>query len=88
MWILIVIVPLLIILDLRLFKIYFDLVFADKEDFHNSVKYNFTPDIFSLFRGEYLKDRLAELKLSLFIFLCIITIALEMILVSRILDMI
>lgn len=84
MWILIVIIPLLIWLDLHLFKIYFGLIFSNKEDFHNSLKYTFTPDIFSLFKGKYLKDQFAEFKLSIFVFLCIITMVLEVSMVNAI----
>jgi hypothetical protein len=84
MWILIVIVPLLIWLDLHLFKIYFGLIFNNKEDFHDSIKYTFTPDLFSLFKGKYLKDQFAEFKLCTFVFLCIVTIVLEVSLVSLI----
>lgn len=88
MWILIIIIPILTVLDFRLLKIYFKLVFDSKEDFYNSVRYNFIPEIFSLFKGEYLKDKFAEFKLGVFMFLCFITIILEVILVSKILDFI
>ncbi|MDV3427835.1 MAG: hypothetical protein LIR50_12555 [Bacillota bacterium] len=88
MWIIIIIIPILTVLDLRLLKIYFKLVFDSKEDFYNSVRYNFIPEIFSLFKGEYLKDKFAEFKLGVFMFLCFITIILEVILVSKILDFI
>lgn len=74
------------ILDLFLFKIYFKLVFLNKEDFYDSVKYNFIPDIFSLFRGEYFKDKFAEFKLGFFIFLCIVTILAETSLASWIIN--
>ncbi len=82
MWPLIIIVPILILLDLYLFSIYFRFIFSNEDDFHNSLKYTLTPDIFSLFRGEYFKDRFAEFKLGVFIFLCIITIALELFIIN------
>lgn len=87
MWLLLVIIPLLIWLDLRLFKIYFNFFFEDSDDFSESVKYSLIPDIFSLFSGEYIKDRLAEFKLGMFIFLCIITIILEVYMVKGLLSL-
>ena len=38
-------------------------LFGDKEEFIECVKFWITPDIFSLFSGEYLEDRWSELKL-------------------------
>lgn len=87
MWGLIILVPLLIWLDLRLFKIYFNFLFEDSDDFSESVKYSFIPDLFSLFRGEYIKDRVSEFKLGVFIFLCIFTIGLEISMVKGLLSL-
>lgn len=87
MWILIILVPLLIWLDLRLFKIYFNFFFEDADDFSESVKYSFIPDVFSLFRGEYIKDRVGEFKLGIFIVLCILTIVLEVSIVKGVLSL-
>ncbi len=39
------------------------IVFSDKDDFIGCVKFWFTPDIVSMFRGEYWDDHWAELKL-------------------------
>lgn len=85
MWLLVFIVPLMILLDLPLFKIYFRLIFNDQEDFENSIKYIFRPDIFSLFKGEYFKDKFAEFKFSLFMVLIFITIIIEVLIVRGIL---
>ena len=43
-------------------------LFGDKEEFIDCVKFWFTPDIFSLFFGEYFEDRWSEMKLGLWIF--------------------
>ena len=43
--------------------------FGCKEEFIDCIKFWFTPDIISLFFGEYIKDRLSELKLGLWILL-------------------
>lgn len=86
MWLVVLIMsPLIIWADIKLFKFYFKSIFTNEEDFNSSIKYSFTPDIFSFFRGEYMKDYFAELKLSIFIILCIGTIALEVIMVKSIL---
>ncbi|MCB2290751.1 hypothetical protein LGK97_13475 [Clostridium sp. CS001] len=80
---LIVIIPSLIWLDMHLFKIYYRYIFNDKDDFQNSVKYTLTPDIFSLFKGEYFKDKFSEAKLSGLILFCIITIFIEILIVRK-----
>ena len=45
------------------------LMFEDWEDFCECIRYSCTPDIISMFRGEYGQDFLQSLKLSLFIFI-------------------
>lgn len=82
MWLLIVIIPIIIWLDFHLFKIYYRFFFKNKDDLNDSLKYTVTPDIFSLFKGEYFKDKFAEYKLGGFIFSCIATIALEIFIVK------
>lgn len=41
--------------------------FGDKEEFWRCIKFWFTPNIFSMFRGEYWEDTLAETKLVFWI---------------------
>ena len=50
------------------------------------LRYAFTPDIISMFRGEYWEDRWASFKLSLWILLCIGAVAAEYKLLSVIFD--
>ncbi|SCG82414.1 hypothetical protein DW1_0806 [Proteiniborus sp. DW1] len=88
MWSLIIIVFLLIWLNLHLFRVYFRFIFNNEDDFHSSLKYTLTPDIFSLFRGEYCKDKFAEFKFGVFIFLCVVTIVLEIMLVNGVVNLI
>ena len=88
MWLLIIIVPFLIWLDLHLFRIYYDFVFENEDDFQNSFNRVITPDIFSLFKGEYIQDKFGEFKFKGFLFLCIITIVLEVFLTKGIMNMI
>lgn len=72
-----IIVLLLIIINIfTVYRLLFNLFFNDKEDLKESMRFMATPDILSLFRGEYMKDRIAETKLGLFVVLCImITVA-------------
>lgn len=60
-----------------MYKFLFNLIFNDTDDFNDSLRYSFTPNFISLFRGEYWKDRVGEFKLGFFIFLCIIVTAIE-----------
>ncbi len=43
--------------------------FGDKDHFFECVRFWFTPDLFSLFRGEYHQDWWAEMKLGAWLFL-------------------
>lgn len=72
MWILI-----LIILNIPVYKWIFKQFFKSGDEFAEAIKYNFTPDIVSLFKGNYRKDRIAEIKLGAFIMCCILLIGLE-----------
>ena len=46
----------------------FRLMFPSNDEFAESVKYSFTPNLISLFKGEYGKDVMAELRLVGWIF--------------------
>lgn len=61
---------LLLAVDYIPFKAIFRLFFPTSEDFNESVRYYFTPDVISLFRGEYWQDRAAQFRLGLFILVC------------------
>lgn len=45
----------------------FKILFSDKEEFFEYVKFWFTPDIVSMFRGQYWEDNWAELKLIIWL---------------------
>lgn len=77
--------PFIIWGDIKLFNLFYKGIFKDSDDFNNSLKYSFIPDLFSLFSGEYFKDYFAELKLSMFMILCIGTILLEIAIANAIL---
>lgn len=50
-----------------LFRAFFD----DWNGFWNCVRFWLTPDIFSLFRGEWVEDRWAEVKLAVYVSLSV-----------------
>ncbi len=45
-------------------------LFKDWENFWDCLKFWLTPDIISLFRGEWIEDQWAQVKLSLWLVLC------------------
>jgi len=71
------IVIVLLLVNIPLYKIIFKFMFRDSDDFKESIKFSFTPDIYSLFKGRYWKDRIGEAKLSFFVLACIIAIMVE-----------
>ena len=45
----------------------FKVIFSGKDDFFDCVKFWFTPDIVSMFRGDYWDDHWAEFKLIIWL---------------------
>ena len=45
----------------------FRFLFEDAEDFHECVRYAFTPNIVSMFRGDYANDVAKSFKLGLYL---------------------
>lgn len=80
-----IIVVILLIANIPVYRFFFRLIFKNSDDFKESVKYSFTPDIFSLFKGRYWKDHVGEAKLSFFIFLCVIVVIAEFAVIRSIL---
>ena len=76
----------LVFLNIPLFKFIYRNVFMDKNDLKESVKYSFTPDIYSLFKGKFFKDVFGELKLKIFLISCIFIVILEFVLIKNILN--
>ncbi|MCK5861920.1 MAG: hypothetical protein KAH38_05510 [Candidatus Hydrogenedentes bacterium] len=46
------------------------LIFKDWDDFKTSLLFWFTPDVISLFRGQFFEDRWAEMKLGFWLACC------------------
>lgn len=83
MWTIVLFIILLIV-NIPIYKMIFKKIFKSTEDFKESVKYSFTPDLFSLFNGRFWKDQIGEAKLSFFIFACVLVIVLEFFIVKSI----
>jgi hypothetical protein len=73
----IIVAGLIIINFFTVYKFLFNAIFRDRDDFNESIRYSFTPNIISLFRGQYWKDRVGEYKLGMFIILCIVATVME-----------
>ena len=73
-----IIILLLIIINVfTVYKLLFNLLFNDMDDFKESIRFAATPDIYSLFKGKYMKDKIGEGKLGLFIILCAVVTIIE-----------
>lgn len=46
----------------------FGLIFDDWQDFCDCLRLSFTPDLISMFRGEYFEDLKQSFKLSIYLF--------------------
>lgn len=58
------------VVNIPLYVLLWKFIFDDWDDFVDSVRFWFTPDFFSLLRGEYWEDWWAEAKLWTFLALC------------------
>ena len=78
-----IVVTALAIVNLPLLLFLGKVLFGGWEGLWNAVKFWITPDVISLFRGEFWKDFDAELYLAFYVFLCVGLIAGEYWLISR-----
>lgn len=73
-----IIILLLIIINIfTVYKLLFRILFNDMDDFKESIRFMFTPDAYSLFKGEYIKDRIAQAKLGIFVVLSVLITVVE-----------
>lgn len=78
----------LAIVNIPIYKYLKEMVFNSDEEFKEALGYWFTPDVISLFRGKYLKDRFAEFKLGILFFLCFIVVGIQFLVISGLLSVI
>lgn len=72
-----VILTILIVVNIPLYYFSWKWIFKCWEGFWECVRFWLTPDIVSMFRGEYGQDWFSELKLGWWIFLCVAAVAIE-----------
>ncbi|MBF4691965.1 hypothetical protein [Fusibacter ferrireducens] len=82
-----VLLIILIIANYPLYKFFFSLMFDTTDDFWECLRYYFTPDLFSLFRGEYFKDRVSEMRIGSFLVLCGLCVFIEFAVIKNIFGM-
>jgi len=82
----IAIVLILLLLNIPIYRKMYRWFFANDDEYSESVRYTFTPNIVSFFRGEYWKDRFATARLNFFILACVIVIFVEYLIVSKIVN--
>lgn len=81
-----VIIIVLFLLNIPIYKFLFRIFFVDENDYNESIRHTFTPNIISFFRGEYLKDRINTARLQFFILICIGIVVLEYIVLNKLID--
>ncbi|SCW80374.1 hypothetical protein SAMN04487970_105138 [Paenibacillus tianmuensis] len=74
----------LVIINFPVYRFVYKLIFSDPEDFDESIKYSFTPNLISFFRGKYWQDQWGTFKLRMYILLCLAVVALEYMLLSEV----
>ncbi|AEI45716.1 hypothetical protein [Paenibacillus mucilaginosus] len=73
----------LLLLNLPLFRRLFRLFFPDEDDFRAALQFSLTPDLISLLRGRFLKDKWEETRLLFFVISCLAVTYGEWLLVNR-----
>lgn len=72
--------------NIPVYKKVFNFFFESMEDFNESMRFVFTPDLISLFRREYINDWYGEMKVSFFLLTCVFIVFLQYFILSRIFD--
>lgn len=67
----------LIVVNTPLYYLFWKWIFKEWEVFGESLRFWFTPDILSIFRGELETDVLSEMRLWWWTFLCTAVVGLE-----------
>ncbi|WP_234340163.1 hypothetical protein [Gorillibacterium timonense] len=77
----------LLVANIPVYRYLFRVFFGSRDEFREAVKYSFTPDLLSLFRGRYWKDQFGEAKLSFFFFCCVMAVVVEFVVLRSLLLM-
>lgn len=81
-----IVILLILLVNIPIFKRIFKYIFPTKEEFIEALKYSFIPNLYSLFKGNYLKDWAAEMKIFFLWFSCMIIIVVEYILINAVIN--
>ncbi|NIK79761.1 hypothetical protein FHS15_004928 [Paenibacillus castaneae] len=76
----------LLFLNIPIYKFLFRIFFEDENDYNESIRHTFTPNIISLFRGEYWRDRTNTARLQFYILICIGIVVLEYIVLNKLIN--
>lgn len=74
----------LVVLNIPSYLLLGKAFFGGWDGFLECVKYGLTPDIVSLFRGEYWEDKAASFKLALYLIACIVLVVCEYKLMTKV----
>jgi len=75
----------LLIVDIPIYYFIFKKIFKSKDEFFGALKYYFRPNLISVAKGEYFKDRENERKIGKFLAICILIFLVEEVVLSKIL---
>lgn len=67
----------LIVLNIPVYKRLINTFFENTADFYECIRYVLTPNLFSFFRGEYLRDVYSEFKFGLYMIACGVVVFIE-----------
>lgn len=77
--------PILAILNIPLYLWLGKWIFGDWDGFWECIRFWLIPDLWSLFRGEWLEDQWAQMKLGFFVVLCAGAVGGELLLLAPLL---
>lgn len=80
----ILILILLLVINYPVYRFLFNWFFYDEDEFEESVRYSFTPNFISFFRGEYWKDKFSTMRLKVYTISCIAVVVLEFVLINKV----
>jgi len=71
------------VVNIPVYLVLAKIIFRNLEGFADAIRFWLTPDLFSAARGEYFEDRWAEMKLGVWLLLCVAVVVSEGLLIQR-----
>lgn len=81
-----ILIIILLLVNYPVYRFIYRLFFYDDNEFNESVRYSFTPNFISFFRGEYWKDKFSTMRLQMYVFLCVIVVIVEFTLLNKVIE--